>query len=63
MKDMKVIIGLLAVLTVFVTCVMLKLGPNVFIPLVIAWFLSYMMSPAVVFLLAARSRLRLRLLY
>ena len=49
MKDMKVIIGLLAVLTVFVTCVMLKLGPNVFIPLVIAWFLSYMMSPAVRF--------------
>ena len=49
MKDMKVIIGLLAVLTVFVTCVMLKLGRNVFIPLVIAWFLSYMMSPAVRF--------------
>ena len=50
MKDIRVIIGLLAVIATFVVGVVLHLLQVVLIPLVVAAFLSYLFKPLVVFL-------------
>ena len=50
MKDLKILTGCVAVLTVIAVGVVLQAAQNVFLPLVIAWIISYMMAPGVRFM-------------
>lgn len=49
-KDMKIISGCLAVLTVIAVGIVLKEARNVFLPFFIAWLLSYFLSPGIKFM-------------
>ena len=50
MKDNKLIIALLGVIALIATGVVLKAAQSVIIPFVIAWLLSYLLSPTIEFL-------------
>ena len=50
MKDIKIVTGCVAVLTVIAVGFVLQATQGVFIPLFIAWILSYMMAPGVRFM-------------
>lgn len=50
LKDLKILTGCVAVLTVIAVGVVLQAAQNVFLPLVIAWIISYMMAPGVRFM-------------
>ena len=50
MKDLKILTGCVAVLTVIAVGVVLQAAQNVFLPLVIAWIISYIMAPGVRFM-------------
>ena len=50
LKDIKILTGCVAVLTVIAVGCVLQVAQGVFLPLFIAWILSYMMAPGVRFL-------------
>ena len=48
--DFRIMMGCIAVLTAIAVCTVLSAGRGVFLPLVIAWILSYVMAPTVRYL-------------
>lgn len=54
MKDVKILAGCVAVLTVIAVGFVLQAAQGVFLPLILAWLLSYMLAPGVRFMAARK---------